>query len=225
MDTLLVSPNISGNNIISHFHAAESSLDATQDTCPTKEIGANVIAAGSSSLIALAVVVITIGVIIKIKLKRRHKSNDQPRYIPLQEELYDYDVFIFCAEEDDENVERFIENGLREQGGYSILRKHTAPDGLFTAGNTKISDIAKITDKCSIIIIVCSKNNKMDHSEVSYCKDHCAGRVIPIFLDDAEDENFKELTHRRISVESLSDWKARENFIKQLHSDISKINK
>ena len=137
-----------------------------------------------------------------------------------------------CADEDDDFAKCYIEEPLKESG-YSVLRKETAPHGLFLVGNAVISDIDQIMSLCSQMIVICSENYNTDagndiyNLEICYCKEMASrnSRIIPVILDEINEPNFAKFTQHRVqSAEILSSWNSRHAFIQRLKRNINAIN-
>jgi hypothetical protein len=214
-----------------------------EDTlCPTTTSSSQAhyvpVAASLITLTAVAAALAITGAVVARKYikKKRKKVYDRLSAQPHDDEKYLYDVFILCADEDEEFVMDFIENPLIELG-YKTMRKNTAPDGLFALGNAIVSDIDHVIKLCSHVIVICSENYNSTRCvesdditnhcsiELNYCKElisSCNGRVIPVILDGVGGSDFDEFTQHRVKTEEiLSNRKARKTFIKKLERDIS----
>lgn len=195
------------------------------------------------TVMATASALVVIGAVIVKKCKKRHQKRAHKRLLAHHSNEYAYDIFLLCADEDEEFVTECVEKPLNELG-YKTMRKNTAPDGLFTLGSAVVSDIDHVTKLCSHVIVVCSTNYTCGSSgvsrdsdiarnhcniELNYCKElisSCNGRVIPIILDGVGASNFTEFTQHRVrTMDILSDGNARKVFIRKLERDICTINK
>ena len=203
-------------------------------------------AAEAGSLItvtATAAVLVFAGAVIVKKCKKRRQKGAYKRLLADHGDVeYVYDIFLLCADEDEEFVTECVEKPLNELG-YKTMRKNTAPDGLFALGNAVVSDIDHVIKLCSYVIVVCSINYTSSggasrdsdiarnhcNIELNYCKElisSCNGRVIPIVLDEVGAGDFTEVTQHRVkTTDILSDGNARKIFIQKLERDICTINK
>ena len=197
-----------------------------------------------AAVMATTLTVFTLMLYITWRKRQRKKLLGASSGHPLQRQPdgdYPYDIFILCADKDEEFIRECIEGPL-EGCGYRTLRKNTAPDGLFTLGSTIVSDMDHVIKLCSRVIVVCSENycsnseneygGNSNHYrvEINCCKELMAsrnGRVIPIILDEVEDSDFTEFTQHRIrSTEIMSSMKTRKDFLRRLKRDmnIRKLN-
>lgn len=170
------------------------------------------------------------GAVVVKKCRKKQRTDRYDRlFAPVGDyNSYQYDIFILCADEDERFVMEFIEGPLNELG-YKTMRKNTAPDGLFTPGNPVVSDIGKVVELCSQVIVVCSENYNSSTTsnacqiELNYCKEllsSCNGRVIPVILDGGGTKDFTKFTQHRVqTADALSSVKVRI-FMEKLERDI-----
>lgn len=183
-------------------------------------------------LITMTVIIAALAVFGAVMVKKCRKKRINNRYDRLfapvsDNDNYQYDIFILCADEDEWFVTDFIEGPLNELG-YKTMRKNTAPDGLFAPGNPIMSDIDQVAKLCSQVIVVCSANysttmsDNRDHCniELNYCKELLSGRVIPVILDGGGANDFTEFTQHRVRTADISSNTKARIFIRKLERDI-----
>ena len=214
------------------LRAAKLTVPSSRPQPGTVEVALGVV---SGVTLLAAVTSLTL---VSLRVWRRRRKASTP-YDPLpspEDGDYPYDVFILCSDQDEGFVKECIESPLKENG-YTVVRKNTAPNGLFMLGNPIVADIDHIVRLCSRVIVVCSENytstrrcedgQTNDHCnvEINCCKEMASsnhGRVIPVVLDGAEAAEFKEFTQHRIRTATIStSSKARSSFVKKLERDLN----
>lgn len=189
-----------------------------------------VLTLSSILMVVMTLVITVVVVVVRRHIKAKGKCHSASNLIPLDSE-YQYDIFILCADEDEGFVTECIEGPLSKHG-YITTRKNTAPEGLFMAGNTIVSDIEHMLTLCWKVIVICSADYCSEgrasgshcSMEINCCKETTScgiGKVIPIVLDGVDAVDFEEFTQHRISTtDIMSNSDSRRVFVEKLERDI-----